>query len=260
MVSKFSFLKKPLNKYIDHTLLKPDATQRDFQKLIDEAIRFDFASVCVSPYMALASKEVLKDHPNIKICTVVGFPLGNTPSLIKAQEAIFFGDHGIDELDFVINIGMLKSGLITNLEKEIDAISKICKDRKVTAKCIVETCYLTDEEKMLMYMLLEDRPDIAYIKTSTGFETHGAQLGDVMLWNARRQQEITRKEGDLLILHELGRETPLKIKAAGGIKDLDTALKFIACGADRLGMSASVKVMEEYNAHPDAFTEGEETS
>jgi len=102
VVSKFSFLKKPLNKYIDHTLLKPDATQKEFQKLIDEAIRFDFASVCVSPYMALVAKEVLKEHPTIKVCTVVGFPLGNTPSLIKSQEALFFGDYGIDELDFVI--------------------------------------------------------------------------------------------------------------------------------------------------------------
>jgi len=261
VVSKFSFLKKPLNKYIDHTLLKPDASLKDFQKLIDEAVTFDFASVCVSPYMALTVGKMLKEHPNVKICTVVGFPLGNTPALIKSQEALFFGDHGVHEIDFVINIGMLKSGMVEHLQNEIRALDKICKDRGVISKCIVETCYLTDEEKMLLYKILDEKTTVDYIKTSTGFGSSSAQVGDVAMWNAHRQQKIAaEEESNLLVLHDMTRENGLKIKAAGGIKDLDTALAFIAAGADRLGMSASVKVMEEYNAHPDTFTEREETS
>jgi len=246
--NKFSFLKKPLNKYIDHTLLKPDARLKDFQKLIDEAVTFDFASVCVSPYMALTVGKMLKEHPNIKICTVVGFPLGNTPALIKAQETLFFGDHGVHEIDFVINIGMLKSGMVEHLQNEIQALDKICKERGVLSKCIVETCYLTDEEKMLLYKILDEQTTVDYIKTSTGFGSSSAQVSDVTMWNAHRQQKIVAEDASsFLELNKIDRE-PLKIKAAGGIKDLDTALTFIAAGADRLGMSASVKVMEEYKA------------
>lgn len=259
--NKFGFLTQPLNRYIDHTLLKANATHTEFQQLLEEAVKYNFASVCVSPYMALPAKEALKEYPDIKICTVVGFPLGNVPALFKAQEASFFAEQGVDEIDFVINVGLFKSGLIQNVVHEIQAIGKICKDKNVTTKCIVETCYLTDEEKTSIYNILAKNEDIDYIKTSTGFGPTGAQVGDVMLWNTRRQQERAQREGDLLILHEeLDREVSLKIKAAGGIRDLETALLFIACGADRLGTSASVKIMEEYNACQDTFTEGEETS
>lgn len=259
--NKLEFLTQPLNRYIDHTLLKPDATHEDFQRLLEEAVKYNFASVCVSPYMALPAKEALKEYPDIKICTVVGFPLGNVPALFKAQEAQFFAEQGVDEIDFVLNVGLFKTGLLQNVVHEINAIGKICKDKGVSTKCIVETCYLTNEEKTSIYEILAKDENIDYIKTSTGFGSAGASVGDVMMWNARRQQEIAQREGDLLILHEeLDREVPLKIKAAGGIRDLDTALLFIACGADRLGTSASVKIMEEFNVRQESVTEGEETS
>ena len=247
-------LTKPLNEYIDHTLLKPQATHEEFQMFLDEAVKYNFASVCVSPYMALPVKEAMKDYPHIKICTVVGFPHGNVPSILKAAEAEYFASQGIDEIDFVINYGLLKTGHFEDVGAELEAMNRILKTHGTVFKCIIETCYLTEDEKNFMYKALEERTNIDYIKTSTGFGTDGANLGDVLNWNCKRARFDARKAQDLIILHDLEtpshRETGLKIKAAGGIRDLDTALRFIAAGADRLGMSASVKVMEAYNDQP----------
>ncbi len=262
-VNDFSFLKKPLAQYIDHTLLKPNATMLEFQQLLEEAVRFNFASVCVSPYMALSAKEALKDdYPDIKVCTVVGFPHGNLPAPLKVQEVQYFANHGVDEIDFVINLSLLKSELFENFQAEMIAIDRVCAEYNTVSKCIVETCYLTEDEKTFMYKVLSEHTNIDYIKTSTGYGSDSAQLGDVLKWNAKQKEEIAKAEGDLLILHEtstIRTKPPLKIKAAGGIRDLDTALKFIACGADRLGMSASVKVMEEFSARSSDFTEKETT-
>jgi len=256
-----SFLKKPLNKYIDHTLLKPDASILEFQQLLEEAVKYDFATVCVVPHLALSAKKALEGFDlDIKICTVVGFPHGNLPAPLKVQEIEYFGSLGVDEIDFVINVGLLKSELFDNFQAEMRAIDQLCTKHKVVSKCIVETCYLTEDEKTFMYKVLSEYTNIDYIKTSTGYGPTGAQLGDVMKWNAKRQEEIAREEGDLLDLNEVSvirTKPPLKIKAAGGIRDLETALKFIACGADRLGMSASVQVMEEYNVLSGASTEGD---
>ncbi len=245
-----SDLEKPLSKYIDHTLLKPNATMLEFQQLMEEAVKYSFASVCVSPYMALSAKEALKDYPDVKVCTVVGFPHGNLPAPLKVQEIQYFASHGVDEIDFVINLSLLKSELFDNFQAEMRAVDKLCADYNTVSKCIVETCYLTEDEKTFMYKVLSEHTNIDYIKTSTGYGSSGAQLADVMKWNEKRKMEIAKAEGDLLDFNEIStvRTKPLlKIKAAGGIRDLETALKFIACGADRLGMSASVKVMEEYN-------------
>ncbi len=246
----YSFLKKPLSKYIDHTLLKPDASMLEFQQLMEEAVKYSFASVCVSPYMALSAKEALKDYPDVKVCTVVGFPHGNLPAPLKVQEVQYFANHGVDEIDFVINLSLLKSELFENFQAEMRAIDQLCAEHNTVSKCIVETCYLTEDEKTFMYKVLSEHTNIDYIKTSTGYGSSGAQLADVMKWNEKRKMEIAKAEGDLLDFNEISTvrtKPPLKIKAAGGIRDLETALKFIACGADRLGMSASVKVMEEYN-------------
>ncbi len=262
-------LKQPLNRYIEHTLLKPEATLDDFQKLLDEAIRYTFAAVCVSPFMALPAVDALKDYPDIHVCTVVGFPHGNIPFPLKYEEAKYFAENGVDEIDFVANIGLIKSGMYENIGSELEALGELCKTHKVISKCIIETCYLTEEEKMFMYRALSEKTAVNYIKTSTGFGTGGAGLGDVWRWNERRQEEfsegVIETGGGLLQLVEATKPTgtlrngvPLKIKAAGGISDLQTALKFIACGADRIGMSASVKVMEEYNAPPTTFIEKEE--
>lgn len=262
--NNFDFLTKPLAQYIDHTLLKPDATMSEFRQLLEEAAKYGFASVCVSPYMALSAKEALQNYPDIKICTVVGFPHGNLPVPLKVQEIQYFANNGVDEIDFVINLGLLKSEMFDNFQIEMRAIDEMCAEYNTVSKCIVETCYLTEDEKTFMYNVLSEHTNIDYIKTSTGYGSSGAQLADVFNWNARRQDQIAKEQASLLILHETSvarNKPPLKIKAAGGIRDLNTALKFIAFGADRLGMSASVKVMEEFNnENSKAFAGGEETS
>jgi len=264
-------LKQPLNRYIEHTLLKPDATLDEFQKLLDEAIRYNFAAVCVSPFMALPAVDALKEYPDIHVCTVVGFPHGNIPFPLKYEEAKYFVENDVDEIDFVVNIGLLRSGMYENVGSELEVLGELCKTHKAISKCIIETCYLTSDEKDFMYRALSERTSVNYIKTSTGFGEEGASTGDVWKWNERRQEEISdgviETGGGLLRLVDANKPTnilrngiPLKIKAAGGISDLRTTLKFIACGADRIGMSASVKVMEEYNAQPTTFAEGEETT
>lgn len=261
-------LEQPLNRYIDHTLLKPNATLDQFKQLVSEAVQYNFATVCVSPHIALPAVDALKDYPNIGVCTVVGFPHGDTPFPLKFEEVKYFAKGGVDEIDFVINVGLLKSGMYENVGREVEAIGALCKDVGVISKCIVETCYLTENEKTFMYRVLAERTAVNYIKTSTGCGPEGANQGDVWKWNARRHEsgDMTDSGG---LVHmdyvDMGTNTlregePLKIKAAGGIKDLETALKFIGCGADRLGMSASVKVMEEWDAHTQkTFTGGEET-
>jgi deoxyribose-phosphate aldolase len=226
-----------LNKYIDHTLLKTDAKQADFEKLIDEAIKYDFASVCVSPYMAIPIKATVCvspymaapiEVPRLRVCTVVGFPHGNIPAELKYQEVEYFTGRGIDEVDFVINYGELLNGQVDVVKAELGTIGAICSRRNVISKAIVETCYLNQEQKELVFRLVKNSP-VDFIKTSTGFGTGGAVIEDIALWKDMRGSSLR----------------PL-IKAAGGIKDLKTALAMIRAGADRLGMSSSVQVMEEH--------------
>jgi deoxyribose-phosphate aldolase len=253
-------LPQPLNRYIDHTQLKPDATVESFQNLLREAIKYNFASVCVSPHMALPAVEALQDYPEIKVCTVVGFPHGNLPFELKFKEAEFFVTNGVDEIDFVANIGFLKSGLYDEVGTELEVLGAVCQANNAISKCIIETCYLDEDEKTFMFRALDERTSVNFIKTSTGFGPDGANVGDVLRWHQLRQPK--ENVGDIMFLNELTRicrnGEPIKIKAAGGIRDLATALKFISCGADRLGMSASVKVMEEWNARNQTFIEGEE--
>jgi deoxyribose-phosphate aldolase len=258
-------LQKPLNKYIEHTLLRPDATLREFQTLLDEAIRFDFAAVCVPPHMSRPVIDALGDYPDIKVCTVVGFPHGNTVPPLKLEAAHYLVEHGVDELDFVTNIGLLKSGMCDNVGDEAEAIGLVCKNGGVVSKCIVETCYLSEDEKTFMFRALNERTQVDYIKTSTGFGPKGAQLEDVANWKALQVAHTETTEGSLIKLLPIEgekepepRENPLKIKAAGGIRGLAAALSFIEAGADRLGLSTSVEVMEEWNARKQTFIEGEE--
>jgi deoxyribose-phosphate aldolase len=209
--------------------------------------------------------DALKEYPAIKVCTVVGFPHGNVPAPLKLEQAEYFAERGINEIDFVINIGLLKSGMYDNVGDEMEAIGSACKERGVISKCLVETCYLTEHEKTFLFKSLYERTQVDYIKTSTGYGTAGAQLSDVLDWKTRQTGCAEAEKGPLIQLlptdkEQATRNSPLLIKAAGGIKDLKTALQFIEGGADRLGMSASVKVMEEWNAHNRVFTfaEGEE--
>lgn len=209
-----------LNKYIDHTLLKPTATPADIEKLCTEAKTHSFAAVCVHPCYLDLAKDFLKNS-SVKIAVVIGFPLGamtTKAKIFEAEEAI---KKGANEIDMVINIGMLKAGEVTYVTREIEAIKKAIGDKVL--KVILETCFLTDEEKEIAAKAaLKAKAD--YIKTSTGFGTGGATFSDVRL-----MKEIAGDE--------------MKIKASGGIKDRETAIKYIDLGVSRLGTSSGTKLI-----------------
>ncbi len=208
-----------LAKYIDHTILKPDATKEDIRILCEEAKTYGFASVCVNPYWVSYAKQLLQDT-DVAICTVVGFPLGATPACVKAYETSQAIEDGADEIDMVINIGALKSQDTQTVLEDIKAVVKASKQKLV--KVIIETCLLTDEQKRLACQLaLEAQAD--FVKTSTGFSNHGATLVDVAL-----MKSVVKDQA--------------KVKASGGIRDYATAMSMIEAGASRLGTSSGVKI------------------
>lgn len=214
-----------LNKYIDHTLLKPDATESQILTLIEQAKQYDFASVCVNPtWVSLAAKE-LKDT-DVKVCTVIGFPLGaNTPA-VKAFETKDAIANGADEVDMVINIGQLKAGNDEAVKADIRAVVEAA-DGTLT-KVIIETCLLTDEEKVRVCQLAKEA-GADFVKTSTGFSTGGATVADVAL--------MRKTVGP-----DMG------VKASGGARSLEDALAFIEAGATRIGASSGVAIMEGQKA------------
>ena len=211
------------NKYFDHTLLKADARKDAVIKLCDEAKKYDFASVCVNPdYVSLCAKE-LKDS-DVKVCTVVGFPLGSMISEAKAFEASKAIEQGAEEVDMVINISALKDGDLDYVTKDIRTVKEAC--GKTLLKVIIEACLLTDEEKVQACECAV-KAGADYVKTSTGFSKAGAKPEDVKLMKDTVKDKA-------------------KVKAAGGIHTLAEAKAMILAGADRLGCSASVGIMEEY--------------
>lgn len=213
---------KDINRYIDHTLLKPDATFDDIKKLCEDAKIFKFFSVCVNQSYIEYSKGILKDS-DVLVCTVVGFPLGATDIQTKVYETKRSIELGADEIDMVMNIGYMKSKKYDHILEEVKEIKSICGDRIL--KVIVETCLLDQEEKKrILELLIESKAD--FIKTSTGFSTSGAKVEDIKLFK------------------NLGGDR-IKIKASGGIRDLKTAVEMIKNGASRIGSSNSVKIMGE---------------
>ena len=212
---------KNIEKYIDHTLLKPDATEAAIGKVCAEAIEHGFKSVCVNPArIAFAAKQL--EGTGVLPCCVVGFPLGATFSKVKAFEAETAIANGAKEVDMVINIGAAKDGNWELVESDIAAVVAAAKG-KAAVKVIIETCLLTDEEKEKMCdIVCEAGAD--YIKTSTGFSTAGANFHDV----------------ELMVKGVAGR---CKVKAAGGISTVEDMEKFLALGADRLGTSRAVKIL-----------------
>ena len=213
-----------LNKYIDHTLLKADATKEQITKLCNEAKEYDFASVCVNTSYVPLCKELLKDS-DVNVCCVVGFPLGAMDTVSKAFEAKTAVTNGAKEVDMVINIGKLKDkdyDYVTNDIKEVVLASK-----PAIVKVIIETCLLTDEEKVEACKCAM-KANAEFVKTSTGFSTNGATVEDVAL--------MKKTVGDTC-----------KVKAAGGIRSYEDAMKMIEAGADRLGCSAGIKIMEGAN-------------
>lgn len=214
-----------LNKYIDHTLLKPEATEAQVLTLIEQAKKYDFASVCVNPtWVSLAAKE-LKDS-DVKVCTVIGFPLGANTSAVKAFETKDAIANGADEVDMVINIGQLKAGNVEAVEADIRVVVEAANG--TLTKVIIETCLLTDDEKVAA-CLAAQRAGADFVKTSTGFSTGGATVPDVAL--------MRKTVGP-----DMG------VKASGGARSLEDAQAFIEAGATRIGASSGVAIMEGMKA------------
>lgn len=217
-----------LNKYIDHTLLKPDAQQDQIEKLIEEARSYDFASVCVNPTWVNFTAEGLRDS-DVKVCTVIGFPLGATTPFVKAFETKNAIQNGADEIDMVINIGALKSKNLALVEDDIQAVVEASGDKVV--KVIIETCLLTDDEKIAACQIAKSA-GADFVKTSTGFSTGGATVADVALM----RQTVGPDMG---------------VKASGGARSYEDALAFIEAGATRIGTSSGVAIVEGQLAHGD---------
>jgi deoxyribose-phosphate aldolase len=209
---------------IDHTLLKPEATESDIKKLCNEAIQFGFASVCVNPSWVKKASEFLSGS-SVPVCTVIGFPLGATLSDVKAYEARRAIFNGAREVDMVINIGALKSGDDCMVEDDIRAVADAAHENGVLLKVIIETALLTDDEKVRA-CLASKNAGADFVKTSTGFAKGGATEGDVSL--------MRRTVG-----HSLG------VKASGGVKGIEDARKMFEAGATRIGASVGVKIAQE---------------
>ena len=207
-----------INKFIDHTVLAQDADEKKIEKLLEEAKEHDFASVCVNTCWTRKCVEALKDT-DVNVCVVVGFPLGAMDTRSKAFEAKTAVEDGADEVDMVINVGWLKSGRYDDTEEDIREVKKACGDKHL--KVIIECCLLTDEEKVIACRLAE-KAGADFVKTSTGFSKGGATVEDVAL--------MRKTVGDRL-----------GVKAAGGIRDAETAVAMIKAGANRLGCSAGIK-------------------
>ncbi|TKJ40080.1 deoxyribose-phosphate aldolase [candidate division LCP-89 bacterium B3_LCP] len=213
-------LKSGIAGLIDHTLLKPDASEAQVKQLCEEARRYNFASVCVNPCWISLCAKLLEDT-RVKICSVVGFPLGASHSSIKAAEATRAVNDGATELDMVANIGFIKSNRYEEVERDIWEVVKAANG--VHVKVIIEACLLSDDEKVKS-CLVAKRAGAAFVKTSTGFSTGGATLGDVAL--------MRRVVGPAV-----------GVKAAGGVKDLGDVLQMVEAGATRIGASASVAIV-----------------
>ncbi len=211
-----------INKFIDHTLLKATATEDDIIELCQEARDYDFFSVCVnSCYVALAKENL--EGTKVQVCTVVGFPLGAMSTEAKIFEAQQALRDGAEEVDMVINIGELKSKNLQKVEEEITAIKESVGDKIL--KVIIETCYLTPQE-IVIASELAVKAKADFVKTSTGFGTDGARMENIDLM----KDAINGKA---------------KIKASGGIKNLDTALSYIEAGVERIGTSSGVSIVKE---------------
>ena len=209
-----------LNSYIDHTNLKVVSTLKDIEKLCDEAAKYHFASVCVSPYYVSLAKNLLKDS-TVSVCTVIGFPNGYSTKETKVFEAINAIENGADEIDMVINISALKNKDYDYIKEEIEEIRDSIDGHIL--KVIIETCYLEEDEIIKMTKIC-NQTFVNFIKTSTGFGTRGASLRDVEIMNEHKSEV-------------------LEIKASGGIKTFEDANAMINEGATRLGTSNGVEIM-----------------
>ena len=215
-----------LTKLFDHTYLKAYASYKDMEKLCDEAKSINCAMVAINSSMVKICKDLLKDT-DIHVGAAISFPLGQTTLETKLFETKNGIENGADEIDYVVNLTAVKNGDFDYVEKEMTEINKLCHEHKVICKVIFENCYLTKEEIVkLSEIALKVLPD--YIKTSTGFGSGGALVEDVKLMKSVVKDKV-------------------KVKAAGGIRDLKTCMAMVEAGAERIGTSSSLKILEEYD-------------
>ncbi|MCR8746434.1 deoxyribose-phosphate aldolase [Romboutsia lituseburensis] len=210
---------KTILKAVDHTLLKQTATWNDIKIICDDAIKYDVASVCIPPSFVKQAKEYVGNK--MKVCTVIGFPNGYNTTKVKVFETKDAIQNGADEIDMVINLSMLKDKKYEEITEEIRQIKEACGENIL--KVIIETCLLNEDEKIKMCKCVTDAK-ADFIKTSTGFSTGGATAEDIVLFKENVGENVS-------------------IKAAGGIKDLDTARDFITKGSSRLGTSSIIKII-----------------
>lgn len=209
---------KEIMRHVDHTLLSQTATWEEIKRICDEAMEYHTASVCIPPSYVKQAKEYVGDK--MAVCTVIGFPNGYMTTKAKEFETKDALENGADEIDMVINIGWVKDGLYDQAEEEIRRLKAVCGDKIL--KVIIETCLLTEEEKIHMCQVVT-AAGADYIKTSTGFSKAGATFADIELFVAHIGKNV-------------------KVKAAGGLSTMDDAVQFLKLGADRLGTSRMVKL------------------
>ena len=211
-----------MNEYLDSTLLKSFSTKKDIESLCMDAKKYNFATVCINPcYVSYASK--LLEDCNVKVCTVIGFPLGANTTEIKVEETKKAIEDGALEIDMVINVGFLKDKDYDYIINEIKEIKKVVNDKVL--KVIIETCYLDEDEIKKMTEICNDT-GVSFIKTSTGFGSRGASFEDIEIINKYKNDK-------------------LKVKASGGIRTKEDAEKYIELGVNRIGTSNAVKMMED---------------
>lgn len=229
------------NKYFDHTILKADATSEDVNRIVREALQYNFASVCVNSGRTKQVSSMLI-NTDIDVCTVIGFPLGAMSTMAKKMETLTAIEDGATEIDMVINVGAVKDGDWDLVIEDIAEVKEICRNnttgQEALLKVIIETCLLTDEEKvMACEAVVEAGAD--FVKTSTGFSNGGATVEDVALMRKTVDAKTTALE------KETGKTWPrVKVKASGGIRDYETAKAMIDAGADRLGTSATIAIVQ----------------
>lgn len=213
---------RAIARIIEHTLLKPNATEDDIKRLCEEARRYGFATVCINPIYIPLAKDLLRGS-NVRVCVAVGFPLGATLSEVKVFEARKYVEAGADEIDMVMNISMFKSGKYDYVLREIREVKEAVGEKVL--KVIIETCYLNDEEKVKAAKIVE-KAGADFVKTSTGFGPAGAKVEDVRLLRSVLSPRV-------------------RIKASGGIRTAKQVIELVKAGADRIGTSSGVSIMKE---------------
>ena len=233
-----------LNRYIDHTLVAPTAMDTAFESFLDEALLYNFKTVCVSPYIAASVVKALKPYPLVSTATVVAFPDGNIPLDLKIKEAEYYIELGVQEIDWVLHYGEVLNDNWGAVELEIVKMGETCAQGGVVSKCIVETPILqTTYMRQRVFEIVSNSSKVDFIKSATGRSYRGTGVEEIAFWDQLR-----------------GDNTRPLIKAAGLIKTAEMALDLIKAGADRLGISASTGVMEQYLESSNTFAEGRETA